>query len=167
MLLRCPQFTCRYIKKALIFWAKSQLGKATGTINYTSANCLKLSSSLWFDTLPSGPFLALKLIRNFFYFFFKFPSICSFFCSTSSIQLCCPGTTIVTTIKTHSNNSVFNFRLRCGHFPAEHGREAWTRTLGSISLLLRIQYPVLSSYILDLPLFCQKSFILQERNEKK
>lgn len=66
MILKCPQFTCRYGKKALIFWAKFQLGKATGTINYTSANCLKLSSSLWFDTLPSGPFLALKLIRKFF-----------------------------------------------------------------------------------------------------
>lgn len=69
-ILRCPQLTCRYIKKALIFWAKSQLGKATGTINYTSANCLKLSSSLWFDTLPSGPFLVLKLIRKIFFFNF-------------------------------------------------------------------------------------------------
>lgn len=69
MILKCPQFTCRYSKKALIFWAKYQLGKATGTINYTSANCLKLSSSLWFDTLPSGPFLALKLIRVFFFYF--------------------------------------------------------------------------------------------------
>lgn len=70
IILRCPQFTCRYIKKALIFWAEPQLGKATGTINYTSANCLKLSSSLWFDTLPSGPFLALELIHKIFFFNF-------------------------------------------------------------------------------------------------
>lgn len=163
MILRCPQFTCRDINKPLIFWAKSQFGKATGTLSSISPNCLELSTSPCFGTLPNV--LALILVCK------SWVSFISFHLQYFVFHLLCTPLLSLLIVSSSSENSQQKQCLISGsavvtsprNMVQSHGPGHWDPSLPHQgSNILSSAHTFWTCHC-----FCQKSFIFTAEELRK